>query len=1527
MAAAAGLFEDSTEAEDAIEEIGRNAFSHFDLEQQRCTSNDVGITSRVIHLRETGQGSGGATTLVNLDKELEPQQRELIVERALRTKDQDAEHFLKALRDRQLRVGCRPPAVEVRCESLRIEADVFADQSRNLPSIINAYRDCIEWVLVQLHLLRAARRKLVILNDITATIPAGRLTLLLGPPSCGKSTLLKALAGKLQRARDFKVTGNVTYNGRKFSEFLAESTSVYVPQDDQHMAELTVRETFSFASRCQGAGIYAELQKAVRKAEKEDGIDVDNDLEAFCKAAIIQGKKGNVMSEYVIQMLGLGICADTVVGVCWSNRVWEQAEVLSTSLPSSSANHGGTNSLEMKAVQYLTGCRGEMMAGPKRVLFMDEISTGLDSSTTYSITKWLRDLTHYQDYTILVSLLQPAPETYDLFDDIMLLANGTLIYHGPREQVMQFFNHIGFACPERKGIADFLQEVTSRKDQAQYRINSSLRGQFVTVPEMAQRFKEWSKAVDLGPSSSYERPASDEGLVHTKYALTRAELFKACLSREISLASRNMFLYCFRFIQTLIMGIITATLFLRTWLHPVGYNNGVLYLSVLFFSLIQIMFDGAVEMHLGVERLPGFYKQRDNMFYPAWCYVIPTSWLRIPYSFLDAFLWTAIVYYTVGLAPAFHRFLIFGILLFLLHQMGIGMFRLIAGLARDDKIASTGGSFFFLSILVLGGFLLSEDKIPPWWVWMYWINPINYAQRALALNEFLDPRWQNQYMPDGQSVGNAILMARAIPTDSKWISIGIAILIAATVLFNTGAWLTHAYLNPLEKPAVVLPPDEDEEIQAEAGQWPKKGPKSEGDNDGVISVNGQHMNGHAMSNGANNVCESSEIQLDSISEDKVDRKSGDGTSSSSNKSMELAPVTRRRLSLHLSPSGTTMQSQQEGEITIDHGMVLPFKPLSLTFENINYYVDLPKEMVTTDPEKAGPRVADVDSHKMLQLLQDCSGAFEPGVLTALVGVSGAGKTTLMDVLAGRKTSGVVKGEIRVGGFLKNQETFARVAGYVEQFDIHQPNTTVAEALWVSARLRTSDEINNVVLHAFVGEVLNLVELTPIRDVLVGIPGRSGLSVEQRKRLTIAVELVANPSIIFMDEPTSGLDARAAAIVMRTVRNTVDTGRTVVCTIHQPSIDIFEAFDDLLLMKVGGEIIFHGPLGPKSSDLVAYFEDIPGVPRLTPGLNPATWMLQITTPAAEERIGVDFAAVYRSSLLAKATEKRIHDLTQVPTGAHDLAFLNKYPQSQWNQFVLLLRRNFVSYWRDPAYNGTRFVFALIMALLFGTILWQIGDTRAHIQDVYNILGALYLAVLFLAIINAMTVQPVVALGRIVSWRERAAGMYDPLPFALAQCAVEIPYNVVQCILFCCVSYFMIGFETSAAKFFWYFLTIFITLNLMTFYGVAAVYLTPDIALANVLSGTFYGLWNLFAGFLIGYAQMPPWWSWYWFLNPISWTLYAIIVTQLGDVTTPVDFPDGSQKPMNEFLQDTFGYDYSFREVSLASWLSLWSALLV
>lgn len=102
-----------------------------------------------------------------------------------------------------------------------------------------------------------------------------------------------------------------------------------------------------------------------------------------------------------------------------------------------------------------------MIVGPSRALFMDEISNGLDSSTTFQIVTCLQQLTHIANSTILIALLQPAPETFDLFDDIILMAEGKIVYHGPRSNVLEFFEYCGFRCPPRKGVADFLQEVST----------------------------------------------------------------------------------------------------------------------------------------------------------------------------------------------------------------------------------------------------------------------------------------------------------------------------------------------------------------------------------------------------------------------------------------------------------------------------------------------------------------------------------------------------------------------------------------------------------------------------------------------------------------------------------------------------------------------------------------------------------------------------------------------------------------------------------------------------------------------------------------------------------------------------------------------------------------------------------------------------------------------------------------------------------------------------------------------------------
>ncbi|XP_050890340.1 pleiotropic drug resistance protein 1 [Lathyrus oleraceus] len=491
------------------------------------------------------------------------------------------------------------------------------------------------------------------------------------------------------------------------------------------------------------------------------------------------------------------------------------------------------------------------------------------------------------------------------------------------------------------------------------------------------------------------------------------------------------------------------------------------------------------------------------------------------------------------------------------------------------------------------------------------------------------------------------------------------------------------------------------------------------------------------------------------------------------------------------------------------------------------------------------------------------------------------RQTQYKIYAGRKTSGYIEGSITISGYPKNQKTFARISGYCEQFDIHSPNVTVYESLLYSAWLRLSPEVDHATRKMFIEEVMELVELNSLREALVGFPGENGLSTEQRKRLTIAVELVANPSIIFMDEPTSGLDARAAAIVMRTVRNTVDTGRTVVCTIHQPSIDIFDAFDELLLLKLGGEQIYANPIGDQCFDLIEYFAAIQGVPKIKDGYNPATWMLEVTSAGSETNLKVNFTDVYNNSELNRRNKQLIQQLSAPSQDSKDLHFDAQYSQTFMAQCVACLWKQHLSYWRNTSYTAVRLLFTIMTALLFGLIFWDVGLKRKKEQDLFNAIGSMYAAVTFIGVVNGASVQPIVAIERTVFYRERAAGMYSALPYSLAQVIIELLHILVQALVYGIIVYAMMGFEWTTSKVLWNLFFTYFSFLYYTYYGMMTMAITPNPHVAGILSTSFYAIWCLFSGFIIPLSRIPIWWKWYYWMCPVAWTLYGLVASQYGD----------------------------------------------
>ncbi|BAT96302.1 hypothetical protein LR48_Vigan02g040700 [Vigna angularis] len=1370
------------------------------------------------------------------------QEKKHLLENIVGTAEENNESFLHRMRDRIDRVSIEIPQIEVRYENLSVEGDAYVGR-RALPTLFNSTINAIEVLvnyLVSLlfgvlgflkllpqntRVVKILQEKVVnILKDISGIVKPSRMTLLLGPPGSGKTTFLKALAGKMDK--DLRVSGRVTYCGHELSEFVPERTCAYISQHDLHYGEMTVRETLDFSGRCLGVGTRYDMLEELSRREIAAGIKPDPEIDAFMKATAMEGQETSLVTDYVLKILGLEICADILVGDEMKRGI-----------------SGGQK-------KRLT--TGEMLAGPAKAFFMDEISTGLDSSTTFQIVRFMRQMVHIMDVTMIIALLQPAPETYELFDDIILLSEGEIVYQGPRESVLHFFESVGFKCPERKGVADFLQEVTSKKDQEQYWFRRDIPYQYVTVPEFVAHFKNYSIGQQLHEKIKVPYDPNEShraALVKEKYGISKWELFKACFSREWLLMKRNYFLYIFKTFQITIMALIAMSVFFRTEMKHGQLEGAGKYYGALFFSLINIMFNGVAELSMTVIKLPIFYKQRDFHFFPAWAFALPIWVLRVPLSLLESGLWVILTYYTIGFAPAASRFFRQLLAFFWVNQMALSLFRFIAAVGRTKVIAHTLGSFTILVVFVLSGFTVSRKDIGPWMIWCYYSSPMMYGQNAIAINEFLDKRWSakniDPRIPE-PTVGKAFLNARGIFTEDYWYWISVAALIGFSLLFNIFFILALTYLNPFGNSKAIIMEDEDQKKRTSASS--------------------------SVENMATGTTEHSSASVGNSFE-----------------GIDMEVRKRDHSSIPKAPVNTKSKK----------GMVLPFRPLSLAFQDVNYYIDMPLEMKKQGIEENN-----------LQLLRDISGAFRPGILTALVGVSGAGKTTLMDVLAGRKTGGYIEGSISISGYPKNQATFARISGYCEQNDIHSPNVTVYESLVFSAWLRLSNEVNKETRKMFIEEILELVELHSLRHFIVGLPGINGLSTEQRKRLTIAVELVANPSIIFMDEPTTGLDARAAAVVMRTVRNTVDTGRTVVCTIHQPSIDIFENFDELLLMKIGGQVIYGGPLGRNSQNLIEYFEGITGVPKIKDGYNPATWMLEITASVFESQLNVDFAELYAKSDLYQKNQELIQEICTPVPGTKDLYFPTKYSQSFVSQCKACFWKQNCSYWRNPEYNAIRLFVTIVIGIIFGLIYWDKGKKTEKEQDLLNLLGAMYASVFFLGASNTNSVQPVVAIERTVLYRERAAGMYSELPYAIGQVAIEVIYVGTQSLAYSIILYLMIGFEPRLENFLWFYYFIFMCFMYFTLYGMMTVALTPNYQIAAIVMSFFINFWNLFSGFLIPRTQIPIWWRWYYWGSPVAWTIYGLVTSQVGDKNSPIEVPGFGVMTVKYYLDRKLGFQHDF-----------------
>ncbi|KAI2473617.1 ABC-2 type transporter-domain-containing protein [Annulohypoxylon bovei var. microspora] len=520
-----------------------------------------------------------------------------------------------------------------------------------------------------------------------------------------------------------------------------------------------------------------------------------------------------------------------------------------------------------------------------------------------------------------------------------------------------------------------------------------------------------------------------------------------------------------------------------------------------------------------------------------------------------------------------------------------------------------------------------------------------------------------------------------------------------------------------------------------------------------------------------------------------------------------------------------------------------------------------------------------------RLLDNVAGWAKPGTLTALMGVSGAGKTTLLDVLAQRTTMGVITGDMLVNGKPLTR-SFQRNTGYVQQQDLHLETATVRESLRFSAMLRQPRHISKADKYAFVEEVITMLNMEDFADAVVGVPGE-GLNVEQRKLLSIGVELAAKPKLLlFLDEPTSGLDSQSSWAICAFLRKLADSGQAVLCTIHQPSALLFQQFDRLLFLARGGKTIYFGDIGENSRIMLDYFEER-GARPCDDQENPAEYMLEVVNKGVNDR-GEDWHELWKASPERHAVNMQIDEMhasaanrMSAGHGEHGNEE-GEFAAPFSTQLQVVTYRIFQQYWRMPSYIGAKWGLATAAGIFIGFSFWKAKSTQAGMSNV--MFGVFMIATLFSPLVQQ--IQPLFTTQRsLYEVRERPSKVYSWQSFLIANTIVELPYQIIAgLIVFAAVYYPITGIQSSDRQglVLLFIIQFFLYSSTFAHMTVAAL---PNAETAGALVTLLVLLSLIFCGVFQTPSALPGFWIFMYRLSPFTYWIGGIVGTQLHG--RPVD----------------------------------------
>ncbi|KAF9003771.1 hypothetical protein BDZ89DRAFT_1080859 [Hymenopellis radicata] len=1113
-------------------------------------------------------------------------------------------------------------------------------------------------------------------------------------------------------------------------------------------------------------------------------------------------------------------------------------EVLATLLKMLNISHTAQTLVGDEFVRGVSGGErkrvsiAEMMATRARVQSWDNSTRGLDASTALDFARSLRIMTDVLGQTTFVSLYQAGEGIYDLFDKVLVLDQGRQVYYGPPKEARAYFEDL-----EYPGLPHGVHGSNER----QFAPGLSSRDVPCSPESLEQAFlasthgKELTNSLDkynlYMTTEKADQEAFRAAVVDDKkkgvskkspYTLGLSGQVRSLAKREFQKKMQDKFQLFTSFTLTTMLSFVIGGAYFGQPLTAAGaFTRG----GVIFASLLTTCLDAFGEMPMQMNGRPILRKQTNYSMYRPAAVSLANTIADIPFSATRILIFNVVVYFMTNLnrsAGGFFTFHVFNYVAYLAMQ---GFFRTFGLLCKNFDVAFRLATFFIPNFVEYSGYMIPVDSMKRWLFWIYYINPVAYAWQGCMENEFMriSMDCNGDYVVPRNGPGFSTYPAELGPnqvcaifgaSEGSSIVTGAAYIDAGYSLNASDLW---------KKCFVVLC------AFTVAFQLTQ-----------IIALEffPQYDNNMSI-----NVFAREDDETKKLNQALRERRAASAKANEEAKAraMEVQPE-------HHDVERGDASSETTAAANTRHRK-------TFTWEGLNYTVPVP----------GGTR----------RLLHDVYGFVKPGTLTALMGASGAGKTTCLDVLAQRKNIGVIAGDVLVDGRPLTSD-FARGTAYAEQMDVHEGTATVREAMRFSAYLRQPFEVSREEKDAYVEEMIELLELQDMSEALV-----MSLNVEARKRLTIGVELASKPELLlFLDEPTSGLDAQSAWNLVRFLRKLADQGQAILCTIHQPSSLLFESFDRLLLLERGGETVYFGDIGADSHVLREYFARHGAV---CPGnVNPAEYMLEAIGAGVSPRIGdKDWKDVWLDSPEYQVVRKEIDTIKArglaIPEA--DKKSLSTFATPLAYQLQIVVYRNNLALWRSPDYIFSRLFVVAFVSLFVSLSFLSLGNSTRDLQ--FRMFSIFWVTILPAIIMSQ--IEPLFISNRRIFIRESSSRIYSPYIFALGQLIGELPYNTMCALVYWVLMVYPTGFGkgsagTSGTGFQLLVILFFFMFGVSLGQLIAA--LSPSVQVA-VLFNPFISLVLVtFCGVTIPYATMIKFWrSWIYYLNPYTWSISAMVATEL------------------------------------------------